>query len=76
MKIGRVGKVGMLRLVVVCLCIVAVLGVGTCLGDNDGTVVPGDPQGLPPGCRILEPTPVILSDFVAVLAAVVSLAVL
>lgn len=67
-------KLGNLRLVVACLCIVAVLGLGTCLADNPESV-PGDPTNFPPGCQPLEPTPVILSDLIVVLAAVVSLAV-
>jgi hypothetical protein len=68
-------KLGKVRLLVACLCVVAVLGVGTCLADNDGSTLPGDPRDFPPGCQTLEPTPVILSEFLVVLAAVVSLAV-
>jgi hypothetical protein len=59
------------KLLVVMLCVVAVLSAATCLADDPATA-PGDPVQYPPGCKSLEPTPVILSDFTIVLVTVMS----
>ena len=59
---------------IVFICIVTLGITAACFAS--GTVnEPGDSGNLPPASEILEPTPVILSDFAVVLAAVVSLAV-
>lgn len=62
------------RLVVGIVCVIAVLGVSTCLA-NEQWIESGDPGNINPGMSTLEPTPVILSGFVTVLATVVSLVI-
>lgn len=67
-----VKELGFGRLAVLVLCIIAVLSVTVCLADG-GSTAPGEPTTLPPGCKTLEPTPSILSEFVTVLVTVVTL---
>jgi len=55
------------RFLVVLFGLAILMGVTACIADDQPIPVPGDPDGYPSGCGLLQPIPTILEDIAVVL---------